>query len=399
MVLLLILFVHPWASRSPSSEASPEASPPSFASPFSNSLQVPVKPLVELTVCPEGPPVCQFSKIQEAIEAAPETPPVTTWQFPPEIPLIRIAPGLYEERLVILKNVWLKGADHDSVTLRRPEKLQDPVVVFVAGSHYSAMILQDVTIEGRVKVVGSTSGLFSNNIFRPDPTGNSGVQLSGELSVGFVGNVFLDAPISLYPVAPLFLPGDPKGPDTSGDSVVMLFNQLVSSKRERVAIYIHQSSHVGINSNSIQGFLEGILLVGGEEIEIVANTLKDNSVGIVSCCSDNVEIRMNKLEGHSYAALRLSTSSRGRYLVATNQITRNNRGIEWGSLAQMQIMSNTVTQNEVGLQLWPFTPSQDADKILENLKVCRNNKIFENNTDYVIVGISPEPLRQRCEGE
>lgn len=394
VTLLLMLIVPPWVSRSSSGlgEASPKALSHSSISFFSSQVQEPsIKPLVELTVCPEGPPACQFSTIHEAIEAAPETPPVTNWQSPPEIPLVHIAPGLYIERLAILKNVWLKGADHDAVILRSPEEGQNHVTVFIAGPHYLAVILQNLTIEGEVKVAGSVGGVFLNNLLRPDPTGISGVSLMGELALDIRGNVFLDTPISLYPVAPLF-------PLESQSSVTLLFNQFVQGQR-KTAIYVQQSSHVSINSNSIQGFSEGVFLLGAEEIKIIANTFEGNIVGVRSCCSDNVEIRMNKFEDHSNAALQLSTSSRGRYLIAENQITSNNKGIEWGQLAQMQVISNAITQNEVGLQLWPFIVSQDAAKSLENLKECRNNRIFENKMNYIIVGISSEPLRQRCEGE
>jgi len=49
---------------------------------------LPIEPLVELTVCPQGPPVCQFAKIQEAIDAAPFTAPVESWDPPPQIPFV-----------------------------------------------------------------------------------------------------------------------------------------------------------------------------------------------------------------------------------------------------------------------------------------------------------------------
>lgn len=390
VIVALLPMLVPWASRSSS------GSSPSFTGSFLNQVQEPpVRPLVELTVCPEGPPVCQFARIQQAIEAAPETPPVTDWQSPPEIPLIRIAPGLYKERLIILKNIWLKGADRELVTIRQEGKPQDPVTAFVAGSHYLAVVLQNLSIEGEVKVIGSISGGFFNNIFRPDSMGNGEVRLMGELALGFISNIFLDTSLFLYPVAPLYLPG-------VSDSVGVLFNQFVASKRKiEAAIHIQQSSQVAVNSNHIKGFSAGISLIGAEGIQIVANTLADNTVGIESCCgrSSDVEIRMNNLEHHSDAALQLSRASPGgMYLVTGNQITKNNKGIEWGSLAQIQITNNTVTHNEVGLELWPFVPPRDGTEALENLKECSNNRISENKENYVILGTSSELLRQRCEG-
>ncbi|MEM1964433.1 MAG: right-handed parallel beta-helix repeat-containing protein [Thermofilaceae archaeon] len=57
------------------------------------------------TVCPEGPPQCPFTRIQEAIDAAPEGS------------LIKIGPGSYQENLQIEKTLSLVGTGPDQVVI------------------------------------------------------------------------------------------------------------------------------------------------------------------------------------------------------------------------------------------------------------------------------------------
>ncbi|MCS6903587.1 MAG: right-handed parallel beta-helix repeat-containing protein [Candidatus Bipolaricaulota bacterium] len=68
---------------------------------FSCSQSAPLsdeKKSLELTVCPQGSPQCDFSTIQEAIDAAPEGA------------TIRIREGLYRERLTVSKSLRFIGA-------------------------------------------------------------------------------------------------------------------------------------------------------------------------------------------------------------------------------------------------------------------------------------------------
>jgi hypothetical protein len=131
----------------------------------------PFEPTVELTVCPQGPPACQFQKIQAAIEAAPGTDPIGSWDKPPRIPLIRVAAGLYTEQLTLSKNIWLRGAGRERVTLR-PNPLIRQATISIAPLHAFVQFgigigLQGLTIEGPVHISGIVSGLISDNHFRP----------------------------------------------------------------------------------------------------------------------------------------------------------------------------------------------------------------------------------------
>ncbi len=61
---------------------------------------------MELTVCPQGPPACDFSKIQKAIEAAPYGA------------TIRIEEGTYIEHLLVKKSLRLIGAGQNKTTVK-----------------------------------------------------------------------------------------------------------------------------------------------------------------------------------------------------------------------------------------------------------------------------------------
>lgn len=89
---------------------------------------------LEITVCPQGPPQCDFSKIQEAIDAAPEGA------------TIRVGEGTYVESLIIRKSLRLIGAGQEKVRIstmpQKPpasmpaiviEATEEPIQVWVEG--------------------------------------------------------------------------------------------------------------------------------------------------------------------------------------------------------------------------------------------------------------------------
>ncbi len=77
-----------------------------------------------ITVCPQGPPACQFSKIQEAINAATDGATILIW------------PGIYIEQgeLTILKNVNLLGSEPQLVHLITDRvSVKGPARIMIAG--------------------------------------------------------------------------------------------------------------------------------------------------------------------------------------------------------------------------------------------------------------------------
>jgi hypothetical protein len=97
-----------------------------------------------ITVCPQGPPACQFSRIQEATNVATDEA------------IILISPGLYIERefLKISKNLSLVGSDPRSVRL-----LTSQVSI---GWSAAVVNIQDLTILGDVSVFDRAQTTLSN---------------------------------------------------------------------------------------------------------------------------------------------------------------------------------------------------------------------------------------------
>jgi len=116
--------------------------------------------LMELTVCPQGPPACQFSKIQEAIDAAVEGA------------TIHVGEGTYVENLVITKSLRLIGAGQEKVTLKAAKtetgeaalwiRAEEPIQALIEGLMIGEPLLpsdpfetfsRGVLIEGLVQAI------------------------------------------------------------------------------------------------------------------------------------------------------------------------------------------------------------------------------------------------------
>lgn len=103
-----------------------------------------------LTVCPEGPPTCQFSKIQEAIDAAADGATILIW------------PGIYieQEELLISKNINLLSSEPRSVRLITGRvNVKGSVQVVISG-----LFIQGLSPHGTLKVYGAKVTLANVNI-------------------------------------------------------------------------------------------------------------------------------------------------------------------------------------------------------------------------------------------
>ncbi len=85
-----------------------------------------------ITVCPQGPPTCQFSKIQEALDAAAEGGTVL------------IGPGLYKENVQITKSLRLIGVSQEQVRIQAVDD-QKPVF-YVTSKAPMQIYLQGLTL-------------------------------------------------------------------------------------------------------------------------------------------------------------------------------------------------------------------------------------------------------------
>jgi len=93
------------------------------------SAQPPPSEGLPLTVCPEGPPACQFSTIEAAVEAASS------------YDLIQVYPGTYRETLTISKSLRLVATEPERVVLQGARtgeptltfQVQDRLDIFLEG--------------------------------------------------------------------------------------------------------------------------------------------------------------------------------------------------------------------------------------------------------------------------
>lgn len=103
-----------------------------------------------ITVCPSGPPACQFSKIQEALDAATDGATILIW------------PGMYIEReeLKISKNVNLLGSEPQLVRLITDRvSVKGLVQVMISG-----LAIQGLLSYGTLRVYGAKVILANVNI-------------------------------------------------------------------------------------------------------------------------------------------------------------------------------------------------------------------------------------------
>ncbi|MGQ9477154.1 MAG: right-handed parallel beta-helix repeat-containing protein [Candidatus Bipolaricaulia bacterium] len=358
---------------------------------FSGGQPQYLEPLVELSVCPEGPPTCQFERIQDAIDAAPDTAPVYPWEPPPKIPFIRILPGTYVEDLVILKNVWLQSAGRELVTLRSTGisaglqkgeiKLREILrpAIFIAGSNYLGGGIEGLSIEGGLQIMGIVSGfIIRNNSFKI-----GGISLTGVFANLFITDnsiTFSFVGISLFKVSKI----------PRADLSLAITNNEIHDNQPPLGpgegIRIQNSEDVFIWFNSIYKNFVGINLHGGENIGIISNALKGNSTGVKAHDSQDVWIGMNRIEQNTNIGLELSSND---CTIEENKITSNGKDgiVVWSG--RVQIIRNVISNNKgAGLSVYD----------LEAVKECEKNQVLGNRVDYAdIQGQPSKELREKCE--
>ncbi len=361
-----------------------EARLPAASLGVSQQQQLPI-----ITVCPEGPPTCQFSKIQEAINAAPED--VGPYYTPKAE--IHVAPGIYQENLIILKNVILKGAGKDWVFLRAPadrDRSSYTAILVVSNIGVSGIVahIEGFTIQGLicVRIVGlAASAYLRNNRFDCE---EDAVLAEGSIAPGIIeGNTFARGSIAAFSIGILkvlnntfgnFRPsisiegarlnnpvGDPfRAP---GERILIEGNQLSE-------ILIRDSAAIAIRKNTVRE----ISLSKSEATLIEENVVRSGSVtaalgGIKVEASSDVMIQKNIVEENEYG-IRIE----GGYVSI--------RG------TAVAILDNRVVRNGWGIV---------TDR-LGYITVCRGNEVKENQRgDYGVGSFSPQPsleLKQKCEG-
>jgi parallel beta-helix repeat protein len=322
------------------------------------------------------------------------------------MPLIRIAPGIYRENLLILKSVFLKGIDPNTTIIQGQldETSAIPFAVFIAGSLGVAVGITGVTVEGGVQIIGVVGGLIYNNHFLPDPElGLSGMFVSGLLNLWVLQNRFVGGNLSnqgLLAVDLSFGVFSEGILDSGQDSLILQENTFTGvSSRPRnsagPAVAITHAEFVRIEGNHIFANEDlGLELRDVKLTKILDNRIEGNRAGIDTSDSSLLIIGNEVNRNREYGvALR-----DGSYSFEENTVSENgDEGLVlFGLLSQADkidwsVKGNEITQNRIGL-------SMNDLMFLPRLK-CVGNRIRENVfADYVVGESQPsEALQNHCE--
>jgi parallel beta-helix repeat protein len=137
-----------------------------------------------ITVCPEGPPKCDFAKIQDAINAANEGDTV------------QVGAGTYAENVVISKSLTLRSAGREQTVIKSKERNRS-IIRIESDSVVDVAVEGFTVVEGAtgVEVLGKTKATLTNvqasNNFSGLSVGDLAVvsltnsQISGNEHAGF----------------------------------------------------------------------------------------------------------------------------------------------------------------------------------------------------------------------
>jgi nitrous oxidase accessory protein NosD len=312
-------------------------------------------------VCPQGLPVCRFTQIQAAIDAAPEGAVIT------------IKTGTYEENLIVRKSLTLQAAEGEQVVVKSAmESL--PTLLLVNGRPI------------HVEIKGLT--------FQPArPQQGNGIEIMGMVAARLEHNTIQD-----YQWGILVL-GKAEG---ISDLPVIIHENMIHS-----SIRILQSTRVTVSKNAIQGNAapEPIAIAIDYSGDIVVSgNLIEGGGGVWILLSGLIDMNRNIIR-KNFAGVTIEGS---KVSVSDNQIEQNGWGVavisrfQQGALGSLVwLTGNRITQQELfGLGV----------ERLEYIATCEGNHIRDNKEgDYRVqsplISLKPErdpaaeeKLRQKCEG-
>ncbi len=341
-----------------------------------------------------------FPTIQAAIDTAPDGA------------MIRIAPGTYQENLIIRRSVWLQGAGRDQVTLKGAREGLSAVLI-ASGSGIDLrgrreniqVILEGLTITDSsigVEVLGlATSVLIRHNTFRRNfphililPTA---VLLPSSITSGgtmVCGNILEEGGNGIYAV-----PGDSYFLWVEGNLFRALGEgiRIEKSYGGETEQFPQIFPHVRISRNTMQSLSSwGILLLDSSGVEIRENTIESGHSGVSLSRSEAI-IDGNVIRGQTASGIGISGD---QALLKGNRIESNGIDDKYkisGGVViesgQVALVENHITNN-LGYGI--------LARRVENIIVCQSNQVSGNSAgDYAFYDFPPKAspeLKQKCEG-
>jgi len=326
-----------------------------------------------ITVCPEGPPVCQFQRIQDAINASPDGA------------TIEVGPGTYQENLFIFHSLKLIGAGPDRTEIRSLSTVEGRDVILAYGGLTEEPI--KVAIEG-FKITGTPRGgqaIRMQRVFNVSLRNNEiiggGILLQNVALVEIQGNVFRDR----YPFGGI-------GVENSG--LITIKDNIIQNNG--AGIDIRYTKEVNIYNNTILGNRTlGINLTDVSQASIASNTISDNGYDGISVMEFEGTISKNIIQNNNWNGIELDLKSKAT--VTNNMIEMNGKSGIYvlDETVRASFEANTIRDNQQ-YGIWVAS--------LENVTTCRLNRVEGNKMGDYAVGPSyplpppSEELRQLCEG-
>ncbi len=230
------------------------------------------------SVCPQGPPLCQFSKIQEALTAA----------NPGD--LIQIQMGTYTETLVISKSLRLVGAGRDLVRLQGAEAGKPVITLQVEGE--LKLLLDGLTIAGAPPASAEQPCFYA-------PLGPSseficphGLEVRGQ---GALALTLVDLQIVDSYGAGLVC----SGPEFKGASVKLtIVRSRLANNRGSAVVWgcDREGDSITLQDSTISGNGgHGLLTAGfGSEIDISDSTFSGNRLTGISWVGHSVKLMVSR---------------------------------------------------------------------------------------------------------
>lgn len=243
---------------------------------------------VQLTVCPEGPPTCQFGKIQAAIDAASEGS------------IILINPGEYTEELKITKSLTLWGAGPEQTIVKGVWQTASPVTLSILAPprERTQIMVKGLTLQASQEkssyavalLVGGSAPdqllQLQLNLWQNHISGVQGIYVgalfAGAIQLNLWENTITSSLAGIVSRAlgqlQFFMQGNTI--QMQGGTGLYLFNAQASLVGERIegattGVILHHGQ-ASIQESVIRGNGIGILLEGGSVLDLSKSDLTGN---------------------------------------------------------------------------------------------------------------------------
>ncbi|OGF55010.1 MAG: hypothetical protein A2Z21_07720 [Candidatus Fraserbacteria bacterium RBG_16_55_9] len=380
-----------------------------------------VESLIDLTVCPEGPPTCQFRTIQDAVVAAPSTqwiPPL--WQEPARLPRVLIPSGTYQENVLIVgKSIWLQAEEPGQVRLIADPSQSTPTLlaVGVISKDLAQMLLvvEGLEIQASfwgdgIQLLGTLYGLLYQTTVSGGRAGVAALGTSGSLILTNVTLRYNEIGLQLDRNEPDLA----EGGTSLGTAAVVISQSTIEENNTGIAL---NETRTEIQSSRVQHNRYYGLVSYEATMKLTDSTILENTVGLF-ISGGQVDLVENLIEENDIGVFIVDrgTSSPGKFTLLGNSIAHNHEeGIlllmpssfpannETPVLPEVHLLENIVWANRYGLAIPFFDPEQMGTATLE----CAGNVVRENfDGDYATWDIErfdailqpSDALKTRCEG-